>query len=200
MSEERRKILQMVSDRHISPEEGAGLLKLVDAQDQAAVGDGAEGQPSTIEHAPAGGRHSHSQYWQYPLLIGLAIVALGMAVVAPAYQNERVNPATWLCGWIPLVFGLTLATIAAWSRSAHWIHLRVHTAHERLSLHLPLPLGATAAVLSAVRPFVPRLRDTAVDEVIIALRDGLQGGEDIVLEVRDDQEGERVNIDFGGRP
>ncbi len=64
---------------------------------------------------------------------------------------------------------------------------------------MPLPLGLAAAVLRVVRPYVPRLRDTVVDEAILALREGLEGREDIIIDVRDDEQGERVTIDFGGR-
>jgi hypothetical protein len=62
-----------------------------------------------------------------------------------------------------------------------------------------LPLGLTAAAVRVARPYVPQLRDTAVDEAILGLREGLSGGEDIVIDVRDDEQGESVTIDFGGK-
>jgi hypothetical protein len=63
---------------------------------------------------------------------------------------------------------------------------------------LPLPLGLAAAAVRLARPFVPQLRDTAVDEAMLALRDGLEGSEDITIDVQDDDQGESVQIDFGG--
>ncbi len=193
MSEERDKILEMVANKQVSPEEGAKLLGLVEG-----AGESAGPQPPAAE-APGRRAARERRYWQYPLWAGLAVIVLSTAVVTTAYQHQRVNAGTWLCGWLPLGFGLTVATVAAWARTAHWIHIRIKDHQDRFSIHMPLPLGLAAAVLRVVRPYVPRLRDTVVDEAILALRDGLKGGEDIVIDVRDDEQGERVTIDFGGR-
>lgn len=191
MSDERDKILEMVANKQVSPEEGTRLLGLVEGPD----GD-AEGSTSGEPYRPA---VRDDRHWQYPLWAGLAILVLGMAVVTTAYQHHRVGVGTWLCGWLPLVLGLTVATLAAWARTAHWVHIRIKSRSDRLSLHVPLPLGLAAAVVRVARPYVPQLRDTAVDEAILGLREGLRGGEDIVIDVRDDEQGESVNIDFGGK-
>jgi hypothetical protein len=44
-----------------------------------------------------------------------------------------------------------------------------------------------------------RLRDTGIDEAILALRDELKGNEDITIDVQDDEEEESVQILFGGK-
>lgn len=137
--------------------------------------------------------------WVYPLGAGLVLLAVGATVVSVMHQQQRVNVWTWLCGWIPLFIGLLVVTLAAWARTAPWIHIRVRDHGQRIALSLPLPLGLAAVVVRVAQPFVPQLRDTAVDEAILALRDGLQGNEDITIDVQDDEEGERVNIDFGGK-
>jgi hypothetical protein len=221
MSEERKKILEMVASRQISPEEGAKLLQLVEtrqedgsAQPKVPV-DAAT--PPVVTASPVGSllplvfaqgsppgtnggrRIRDDRYWQYPLWVGLAILLLGTAVVTTARQQQRVTAWTWLCGWVPLAFGLAVTTIAAWSRTAHWIHVRVRGRDERVAISFPLPLALSATVVRLARPFIPKLRDTSVDEAILALREGLVGGEDILIDVRDDDEGESVNIDFGGR-
>jgi hypothetical protein len=126
------------------------------------------------------------------------LLLVGGTVVSAMHQQQRVNAWTWLCGWIPLFVGLSVVTLAAWARTAHWIHLRVRDHGEHVALSFPLPLGLAAAVVRVARPFVPRLRDTAIDEAILAVRDGLEGNEDITIDVQDDEEGERVQIDFGG--
>lgn len=174
MSDERDTILEMVEDTGCSTADSTRV---------------APSQPAARD----------SRYWQYPLWAGMAILIPSIAAVTAAYQNQRVSLGTWLCGWVPLTLGLTLATLAVWARTAPWVHIRIKDRNDRLSLHLPLPLGLTAAVLRVVRPYVPKLRETAVDEAILALHEGLNGGEDIVIDVRDDEQGERVDIDFGGK-
>jgi hypothetical protein len=193
MSDEREKILEMVANKQVSPEEGARLLGLVDGSGPSAA---REPNPSEFRGREAA---RDRRYWQYPLWAGLVILVIGMAVVTTAYQRQRVSVGTWLCGWLPLACGLTLATVAAWAKTAHWVHIRVKSHKDRVSLHFPLPLGLAASVLRVARPHIRQLRDTAVDEAILALREGLYGGEDIVIDVRDDDQGESVNIDFGGK-
>lgn len=204
MSEERRKILDMVGSGKISPEEGAALLKLVlDAEGAPPeeVAEAKEGPPPPAPEAPpvAQGQVLARPFWMYPLGAGLVLLVLGSTVVMTMRQQQRVNAWTWLCGWIPLFVGLAVVTLAAWARTAHWIHLRVRDHGKRIALSLPLPLGLAAVAMRIARPFVPQLRDTAIDEAILALRDGLKGNEGIIIDVQDDEEGESVQILFGGQ-
>jgi hypothetical protein len=200
MSEERKRILDMVGSGQISPEQGAALLEAVAAPDEEEPAQAAEKQPSPAEETQAvAARAPAYALWVYPLGAGLILMLVGATVVSAMHQQQRVNAWTWLCGWIPLFVGLSVVTLAAWARTAHWIHLRVRDHGEHVALSFPLPLGLAAAVVRVARPFVPRLRDTAVDEAILALRDGLEGNEDITIDVQDDEQGESVQIDFGGK-
>ncbi len=199
MSEERKRILDMVGSGQISPEQGAALLELVTAPDEEETAQAEEKQPSPAEETQVVATHAPGYaLWVYPLGAGLVLLLVGGTVVSAMHQQQRVNAWTWLCGWIPLFVGLSVVTLAAWARTAHWIHLRVRDHGEHVALSFPLPLGLAAAVVRVARPFVPRLRDTAIDEAILAVRDGLQGNEDITIDVQDDEEGESVQIDFGG--
>jgi hypothetical protein len=200
MSEERRKILNMVGSGQISPEQGAALLSLVTASDGEETPQADENlSPPVAEARVVAENATPYPLWVYPLGAGLVLLLVGAAVVTTMHQQLRLNVWTWLCGWIPLFVGLLVVTLAAWARTAHWIHLRVRDHGEHIALSFPLPLGLAAVAVRVARPFVPRLRDTAVDEAILALRDGLQGNEDITIDVRDDEEGESVQIDFGGK-
>ena len=215
MSEERRKILDMIASRQISPQEGAALLKLVPAPDEEEREQSEQNRPPGAQETQAAAEHEHDSgtpsspewrssasrfgLWLYPLGAGLLVLLVGGTVVTSMHQQQRVNVWTWLCGWIPLFLGLSVVTLAAWARTAHWIHLRVRDHGEHIALSLPLPLGLAAAVIRVVRPFVPRLRDTGIDEAILALRDGLKGNEDITIDAQDDDEGESVQILFGGK-
>ena len=89
-----------------------------------------------------------------------------------------------------------VVTLAAWARNAHWIHLRVKDKESRVSFGFPLPLRFSAALLHVARRFAPKLRETNVDEVILALRDGLRDGQPVTIEVQDEEEGEQVQIEI----
>jgi len=197
MSEEQKQILKMVESGRITAEEGATLLGMVS---ESEVTDSnwmqQEKTPSAAKEQDEGehGWPHTRPYWLYPLSGGLLLLLVGGAVVTTMYQQSRVGVWTWLFGWIPLFLGLFVVTVAAWARTAHWIHLRVIGRHERIVLSFPLPLGLSAFVISIARRFIPKLRETSIDEVILALRDGLSNGQPIMIEVQDEVEGEHVQI------
>jgi hypothetical protein len=122
---------------------------------------------------------------------------VGGAVVTTAYQQGRVSLWTWLCGWIPLFLGLAVISIAAWIRTAHWVHLRVISQEDRVVLGFPLPLRLSALAAGIARRFIPQFRDTGIDEAILGLRDGLHDDQPITVEVNDEDEGEHVQIYVG---
>jgi hypothetical protein len=105
----------------------------------------------------------------------------------------------WLvCGWLPMLLGLLVALLAFWSRRATWMHLRISEGGRRkIAFSLPLPLGLAAWVMRIAQPFVPQLRDTGVDDLIIALRESSARGEPFFVQVEDDQDGEKVEVYIG---
>jgi len=200
MNEEQKHILKMVESGRISAEEGAKLLKLV----SDAEGEDSE-QPQPAQGAPAmTGQDERDKYWAQArpfwfcgLSCGLLLLLLGGAMATTMHQQGRVGVWTWFCGWIPLCVGLLIVTLAAWARTAPWIHLRVVGSDDRITISLPLPLGLSAFGLRIARRFVPKLRETGVDEAIVALGDELRSGQPIVIEVEDEEEGEHVQICIG---
>ncbi len=197
MNEERRKILQLVEAGKISAEEAADLLQVLHEPD----GDSEEVQeeptsPWTGAERSRGLTH-RAPYWLYAMAAGTIVILLGGTVISSSSQQGRAGVGTLLCGWIPLVLGMSLAVIGVWLRTARWVHLRVKERDHALHFSVPVPLGLGAAVLGFARGFVPRLRDTAIDEALLALRDGLTDEEPITIEVDDHDEGEHVEITFG---
>jgi polyhydroxyalkanoate synthesis regulator phasin len=198
MNEEQKTILKMVESGQITAAEAATLLELV-----------SESEPVDSEHVQEEQRFSTGvkererewprtrPYWLYPLSAGLVVMLVGGAVVTTAYQRGRVSPWTWLCGWIPLFLGLSVVAIAAWTRTAHWVHLRVISQEDRVVLGFPLPLRLTALAVGIARRFIPQFRDTGIDEAFLGLRDGLHDDQPITLEVNDEDEGEHIQIYVG---
>jgi len=195
MNEERKKILEMVEKGQISAEQGATLLGLVPPTDEPVQeGPDAEGEPVAQDLPLPEGRPAAHSLWVAPLIGGMSVLLTGAVVVMAMYGQHRVNAWTWLCGWIPLFLGTAVVTIAVWARDAHWIHVRVRGRRENVSISLPVPLRLTALAIGVARRFVPKFRDTGVDEVILALHDGLESGQEIAIEVEDDEEGEHVEV------
>jgi hypothetical protein len=187
MQEERLRILQMVQEGQIGAAEAAALLEALALPARAdAVG----------EPAPAA---RWSRFWLYPLLVGGGLLIAGSLVMGLVYASGAAHG--WLvCGWTPMILGLLLAILAWWSRSSTWLHLRIHEgqgSRRKLALSFPLPLTLAAWALRVAQPFVPQLRDTGVDDLIIALRNSTAEGQPMVVDVQDDESGERVEIYIG---
>jgi hypothetical protein len=136
-------------------------------------------------------------FWIYPLIAGGAVLLLGALVVALV----SLTGGAWgwlLCGWPLLLLGLLVFVLALWSRSATWMHLRISEGGKRkMALSFPVPLGLAAWAIRIAQPFVPQLRDTGVDEVILAVRESSSRGEPLFIDVQDDKDGERVELYLG---
>jgi len=200
MREERMQILRMVEKRQISAAEGVKLLEVLvgaeESVEEATISEAAaEAAPHVVPDFGAPRR-----FWIYPAIIGAGVALIGAAIYLAIYS--QAGTTFWLtCGLVPFLAGLTVALLAWWSREARWFHLRItntRTAHREFAMSLPLPLGLAAWGVGIARRFIPRFRETGVDEMILALRDGLEEGEQpLVVDVTDDEDGERIQVYFG---
>ena len=187
IQEERLRILKMIQEGQISAAEGATLLEALalPAPDEAA------GEPDPAAR--------WGSFWLYPLLAGGGLLIAGSLVMG--LVNSLDAARGWLiCGWTPMILGLLLAILAWWSRSSTWLHLRIREgqgSRTKLALSFPLPLTLAAWALRVAQPFVPQLRDTGVDDLIIALRHSTAEGQPVLVDVQDDESGERVEIYIG---
>jgi hypothetical protein len=183
--EERTQILKMVEAGQISTEEA---LQLLDALNGAEPSDGVEVEadiPNT------------SSLWLYPTIVGAVVMAVGAPLMALGLTGQVAIFWAVSCGWIPFFIGLAILTLGVWSRNARWFYLRISNAHSgkrSLALGFPLPLTLAAWVLRMIRPYVPQLEGTGVDD------DGLGGETDdqpVYIDVLDDDDGEHVQIYIG---
>ncbi|MDX9830075.1 MAG: hypothetical protein RBU35_07425 [Anaerolineae bacterium] len=195
MQEERLRILKMVQEGQLSAAEAASLLEALAEPAPALPDAGPRAEPgATPDPAARWGR-----YWIYPLLAGGGLLIAGSLVMG--LVNATGGARGWLiCGWTPMLLGLLLAVLAWWSRGSTWLHLRIREgggSRARIALSFPLPLTLAAWALRLAQPFVPQLRDTGVDDLIIALRHSTAEGQPLVVDVQDDETGERVEIYIG---
>jgi hypothetical protein len=204
MSEDRLQVLKMVEAGQISTEEALRLLDALDAADAAHAGADAADEMQLEEEsaAPPADFPNSRGWWIYPTAAGAVVMAMGAPLVALGLSGRAAIFWAIFCGWIPFFIGLFVLTLGVWSRNARWLHLRIKNARSgrrSVALSLPLPLTLTAWVVRLIRPYVPELENTAVDEAILALRDGVATGEEqpFYIDVQDDAGGEQVMIYIG---
>ena len=198
MESERLEILKMVETGQIDAKDAALLLSAL--KESQPVEEDAETPveaPSLEREPPEPMGVRWTRFWIYPLMAGGTMLLLGALVVGVV----SLTGGAWgwlLCGWPLLLLGLLVFGLALWSRSATWMHLRISEQGKRkMALSFPVPLGLAAWAVRIAQPFVPQLRDTGVDEVILAVRDSSSRGEPLFIDVQDDEDGERVELYFG---
>jgi hypothetical protein len=197
MESEHREVLRLVQEGKVSAEEAARLLEAMGDEEEAAESAPAEvvispheRQTLAEEIAPS----TRRPYWAYILLFGLGWTLVGASLTL------RANGTWWLVLAIPfLLVGLAILTFGIASRGATWLSVRISDSggRSKIALDFPVPLTLAAWGVGIARPFVPQLRDTAVDELILSLRDGGAKGEVLLVDVVDDEDGERVQVRFG---
>ncbi len=196
MDQDREKVLKMVEAGQISAEQALQLLEALDQADRSDQA-GTEGHHTLPTDLP-----DSRGWWLVPVAVGAVVMAVGAPLMALGLTGKAAIFWAICCGWMPFLAGLFILTVGVWSRSARWFHLRIRNAESgrnSFALSLPLPLTLTAWVLRLLRPFVPQLKDTGVDEAVLALRDGMsgEGDEPLIIDVQDDDDGEQILIFLG---
>jgi len=195
MEEERLQILHMLEVGQIDADEASALLAALDAAEPETV---EEEVVLTSEPGPAPRPGEQwARFWVYPLMAGGVVLIVGALVMGLVYSADAARG--WLvCGWLPMILGFVVILLAWWSRNARWLHLRISEGGKRkIAFSFPLPLGLAAWGLRIAQPFVPQLRETGVDDLTIALRDNLSNDEPLFIDVKDDEQGERVQVYIG---
>src|SRR3989304_885649 len=130
---------------------------------------------------------------------GCFFFVCGALAVFPFYAAS----GSWLwlvCGWPVFLIGL-LTIFAGWfARKSRWVHIRITNvdgSRRNIKLSFPLPLRLTAWVLKVASRFSGKLKETGVDEIIVALNEGLKSDQPLVVDVQDDDDGERVQVYIG---
>ena len=204
---ERMHILQMIEDGKITAAEGLRLLNALSGAKPEAQGGGAEPAPDAPPPAaepspPVPDMGKWRQWWLIPLWIGLAITVCGGLVMYWAYAVGGFN--FWFaCATLPFIFGVLVTALASASRTSRWIHVRVNRGEaaddgpKNIRISFPLPIRLAAWFLRVFAPFIPKLRDTGVDELILALEDSTSPENPLFVDVHEGEGGERVQVYIG---
>ena len=97
-----------------------------------------------------------------------------------------------------MVLGSLLAIVTWWSRSSHWMHLRIQDADHTIRFSLPVPLGLLGAALRVASLWSPKLRQAGAGEIVSVLASTDFDGESLLyLDVDDHESGDQVRISVG---
>jgi hypothetical protein len=205
---ERMRILQMIEDGQVSAADGLKLLDALGADAAAASVD--ETTPPADSAAPARpGQPAANpdldywrRWWIVPMWAGIGVLLVGALLMFAAYQAGGFG-FWFVCAALPFAAGVLIMALAAGSRSARWLHVRVRanqSAHDwprNIALSFPLPIRLTAGLLRLVGPFIPALKDHGLDELILALAETTSSEAPLYVDVDEGEGGERVQVYIG---
>ncbi len=216
MDDERSRILQMIEDGQISAAEGLRRIKALRPSappdtdyragaDSEAADDGVSSLPpdltAEVGEKPAPPRWAHWQnWWLIPVWIGIAITLAGALLMYWAFTVKySFSGWFWLALLLVFVPGVAIMALAATSRNIKWLHIRIKNDRnrERLKLSFPIPVTPAAWLLRTFGHRLPVLKETGVDELIMALGETTSPDNPLYVEVDDDEEGERVQVYIG---
>ena len=219
--QERNQVLKMIEDGKISPEEGLRLMQALDQspaeevvevlQVSASETPGPDAQPkserSGLEVDPriAQVKSTAQRLWQIPLWIGIGITVLSAMGMYFILRGPGMN--FWFFFMVlPLLLGVGITGAAVGSHKARWIFVDVHQKPgdhpQRIFLGFPLPLKFAAWVMRTFRHWIPDLdremdkNNINIDEIVDMFEKGM-GSESIVVNVDDDEDGDKVKVFIG---
>jgi hypothetical protein len=116
--------------------------------------------------------------------------------------QQRAGVGFWFfCFTVPFLIGVAVIGLAYQSRTAHWLHVRIHQAQDvwprRINLSFPLPIRLTSWFLSRFKDRISGLQNTSLDEIILALDHTTTPENPLFIQVDEGEDGERVEIFIG---
>jgi hypothetical protein len=207
-SEERKKILQMVSDGKISAEQAASLMRALDADV-----DSAEAEIEVIETGAGAGYERNDapefeevksrarRFAMIPLWIGVFIAVFSAWGIYSIQQRAGVN-FWFFCLMAPLLLGVLLIVLGAGGESSKWLYVNVDRRNAQdwprnITLGFPLPLGLTAWFLRSFGHYIHGMEKTNVDEIIQVLDATDKSDAPLIINANDNGDGEHVQVYIG---
>jgi hypothetical protein len=137
-----------------------------------------------------------------PMWAGIGVLLVGAVLMFAAYQAGGLG--FWFaCAALPFAAGVLIMALAAASRSARWLHVRVRTNQRtndwprNIVLSFPLPIRLTAWLLRLAGPYIPQLKNHGLDELILALAETTSSEAPLYVDVDEGEGGERVQVYIG---
>lgn len=159
----------------------------------------ASSSSSSADHLPIDAARIR-RWWVVPLWIGVGITVVAGLLMYWAMQAQGIG--FWFaCASMPFGLGLLLIILAAQSRNARWLYLRVEQPGEEwprtIQFGFPLPIRPTAWLLRLLKGRIPNMPDVAVDEMLLSLGRNATPENPFYINVNDEEDGEKVEIYIG---
>jgi hypothetical protein len=137
-------------------------------------------------------------WWRIPLWIGVITTVLTGLLLYSIYNAAGFN--FWFaCAWFPFLISVAILALAWASRSAHWLHVRVHQRPgerpQNIAISFPIPLSLMGWFLRTFRSKIPKMQGVNPDEMILALNH-VSPEKPFYVEVNE-EDGERVEVYIG---
>lgn len=204
-SAEQKQILKMVEGGKISAEQAMKLIKALEQtplETEVEIMDASGAQRPSPTAAPEleAAAAQARRLWAIPLGVGIGITLLSAYWLYNLVQSS--NFGLWFyCAWVPFLLGVAVVAVAAGSRTARWLVVRVEQAKgqwpQKIVLGFPLPLGLAAWFLRHFGHNIGSLQPTSVDEILQALASSPSPKEPLIVNVDEGAGGERVQIYIG---
>jgi hypothetical protein len=139
------------------------------------------------------------KWWWVPMWVGIAVTIASGVLMFLAYQSGGYS--FWFaCSWFPFLLGVAVMALAWSSRTARWLHVRVHQPRgdwpRNIAISIPLPLRLTAWFFRTFGNRIPNMQNTSIDEIITAL-EHTSNEAPFYVEVEEGENGERVEVFIG---
>ena len=142
------------------------------------------------------------KWWLLPFSIGVVLTLLGAYWMYLGYVSAGLGWGFWL-SWIPFGLGVLITAATARSRTARWLHVRVHEGGGKdgrphnINISFPLPISFGAWVLRTVGRWMPNdFQKQHMDEVLGMLDQALT--KDTPLHVMvNEEDGDQVEVFIG---
>ncbi len=222
-SEEAAHLLQAVEDAAEADAEDGDEFEDAELEDDSAEDDGAyyaddaqnaweedEAPEAAPTAAPQPASFASSKpppdlakwrnFWFIPLIFGVGVTVISALLL---YRGIQASWATfWMaCIWMPLLLGIAVTTMAAMSKKARWLHVRVKQPDgewpQNIAISFPIPLRTSAWVLRLIAPRIDVLDEMGLDEVIIALGESATPETPLYIDVDQGDSGEQVQVYIG---
>ncbi len=203
-AEERRKILQMVADGKINAEEATALMRSL----EESAGDEIQSVEAESGSGGVGGDaaefdqvRARAKFFMWiPLWVGIILTILSAWWMFSIQQNAGLN-FWFFCMSMPFVFGILLIALGAGGGSSRWVYVNVDRSQQsdwpkNITIALPLPLGLVSWFLKNFGSQIKGLKQTYIDEALLAISAAKSMTEPLIIHV-DDDAGERVQVFLG---
>lgn len=224
---ERLQILEMIEKGIISAADGVRLLNSLQGEaDEAELplveggAQTAEGQPASApeperaasepyrSYTAAGttnefeaGIEKWRRWWWIPLTVGISTIVISALFMYLAYLDNGFG--FWFaCMWFPLLIGILITSLAAASRTARWLHVRIQQAPgerpQTIRISLPLPIRFTSWIYHIAKPYIhiDGINNVNLDEALMAL-EKVSPEQPFYVKVDEDDSGEKVEVYIG---